>query len=280
MASAQVGPLGGTLCLPDNRVCVDVPNGALTETAVILLGPTAEVPGAVIGEGVEISVAGKERYRLQKPVTVRFDLDVILKSPLTRSLPNDSVLRVYTKGETGDWEPLANPAVDRVRRTIVGVTEHFSPFVILRSDRLSDGGLPIELDASVPDASVIVVPPFDGGVPDAGRPDAGRPDAGRPDAGAPDAGTPDAGSFDAGLPDAGVPDAGTPDAGPVDAGRPDAGRPDAGPPDAGPADAGAPDAGSADAGPPDAGLPDAGPVDAGVPDAGQPMSDGGSDSGM
>ncbi len=156
------------------------------------------------------------------------------------NVPNDTLLRVYTRDPlTNEWVPLGSPRVDRLRGEITGTTMHLSPFVVLRADRLPDGSLPDEIDGSVRDAGVIVIPP----PPDAGRADAGRPDAGvtRVDAGQPmvDAGRPDAGTMpgvDAGQPpvDAGTPpvDAGM---GPVDAGsRVDAGAgSDAGDPDGG-----------------------------------------------
>lgn len=262
------------VCLSDKRVCIAVPTDALEEPLQIRIAPTTDLPGGQIGEGYDISAAGKDSVTFLKPAKISFSLELAEGAGVT----NLNLLKLYTKGPDGDWQPLDSAFVDRVRNVITGETSHLSPFVILRSDLLPDGGMPIELDGGTRDASVIVVPPFDGGQRDAGPPDAGRPDSGTPmdagtDAGAPvDAGTDagstvDAGPPDAGMPDAGTPDAGTPDAGAsvdagVDAGTPDAGEPDAGEPDAG-VDAGEPDAGGADAGDPDAGTPDAGTPDAG-----------------
>ena len=268
--SGLIGPTGGELCLPDARVCLIVPPGALETSISFRIAPTSDVPAAAFGEGFDIGPSGTE---FLKPATVIFKIDALLEAdsgiswsgePTMARGVDPQVLRLFTKYQ-GDWEPLKSlvPPLDRVRRTLSGSVEHLSPFVILRADRLTDGGIPIEIDGGRKDAGVIVIPYFDAGPPDAGRPDAGIPDAGRPDAGLPDAGPTDAGKPDAGPPDAGSPDAGKPDAGPPDAGPPDAGPPDAGPPDAGPPDAGPPDAGPPDAGPPDAGPPDAGPPDAG-----------------
>ncbi len=259
------------VCLDDRRVCLSVPTGALEEPLQIRIAPTSDVPGGQLGEGYDISGVGRSSVTFLKPAKVTFSLEPVD----TEAVPNLTLLRLHTRDDEGEWRPLENPFVDRVRNVITGETSHLSPFVILRTDLLPDGGLPIELDGGVRDSGIITIPPFDGGRPDAGPADAGRPDAGSPDAGRVDAGAPDAGPVDAGVPDAGV-DAGTPDAG-VDAGAPDAGA-DAGPPDSG-VDAGEPDAG-VDAGEPDAGVdagePDAG-VDAGEPDAGEP--DAGEDAG-
>lgn len=240
-ASSVLTPTGGELCLAERKVCLEVPSGGIDKQIAFTISPATQTPPAVIGEGFDI---GPDGTTFLKPAKVSFRYDF---------LPDDAgfevtVLRLYTQDEGGEWVPLFEPQIDRVRHTISGTVEHLSPFVLLRADRLPDGGLPIEGDGGTGrDSGVIVVPP---------RPDAGPPDSGRPDAGPPDAGRPDAGPPDSGRPDAGPPDAGPPDAGPPDAGPPDAGPPDAGPPDAGPPDAGPPDAG-VDAGT-DAGLDDAG----------------------
>ncbi|MGV3620682.1 MAG: hypothetical protein ACO1OB_07685 [Archangium sp.] len=258
--SGEVGAAGGEVCLPDRKVCIEVPLGGLETQELVRISPGGEKPEAALSESYEIVAASGKPIAFLKPAKVTMSLDLVDAATL-ESLPNENLLRVYSKQDDA-WYSLGNPNVDRVTRRVSGTTTHLSPFVLLRADRLPDGGIPEQLDAGPYDGGgTIVVPPFD-----AGRPDAGMPDAGRPDAGMPDAGMPDAGQPDAGMPDAGTPDAGQPDAGPVDAGH-DAGMPDAGPVDSGVPDAGF-DAGVPDAGQPDAGAPDAGEVDAGEPDAG------------
>ncbi|MFT3708697.1 MAG: hypothetical protein QM817_13685 [Archangium sp.] len=261
-ADGVLTPTGGEVCLPDRKVCIEVPTAALEDQEVIRIGPSSDKPGGALSDAYDISSATGKKITFLKPAKVTFALDIVNQD----GVENQSLLRIYTK-EGNDWQPLDNAFTDRVRGVVQGEVSHLSPFVVLRSDRLPDGGLPIELDGGTRDGGVIIIPPFDAGPEDAGF-DAGRPDAGRPDAGTPDAG------MDAGTPDAGTPDAGTPDAGTPDAGTPDAGTPDAGTPDAG-VDAGV-DAGidaGVDAGIDagfDAGIDagdDAG-VDAGEPDAG------------
>jgi len=260
-----VGPTGGEVCITGDRVCILIPPGALDDSKTIFITPTNDVPGGVYLNGYEIGPSGTA---FLKPAKVTFKIEELFAED---SGVDPVLLRLYTRYE-GDWEPLGTPVapLDRVRRTLSGTVEHLSPFVVLRVDRLPDGGEPIEIDGGKKDGGVVIIPYFDAGRPDAGKPDAGKPDSGTPDAGKPDSGIPDAGMPDAGKPDSGMPDAGPPDAGPPDAGPPDAGPPDAGPPDAGPPDAGPPDAG-VDAGI-DAGV-DAG-VDAGM-DAGADAGDGG-----
>jgi hypothetical protein len=238
---------GGELCLPDDSVCIDVPSGALAMDDVLRIAPTSDSPGGALSGSYDIASTQHPALVFLKPATVSFALD-----SFDANVPNETLLRVYTREDGGDWVPLDNAIVDRVKLRIRGDTTHLSPFVVLRADRLPDGGIPIEIDGG-PRDSGHVEPPFDA----SSIYDAGRPDAGTPDAGTPDAGTPDAGQRDSGQPDAGQPDAGQPDAGQPDAGQPDAGQPDAGQPDAGQPDAGAPDAAVDDAGN-DAGVPDAG----------------------
>jgi hypothetical protein len=264
VVEGEVDPTGGEVCLPDNRVCITVPSGGLADRDVLRLTPGTDSPEGALSPAYDIAPTQAKGLTFLKPATVSFALDLVDASVV----PSESLLRLYTR-EGDEWVPLSNPSIDRVKGRVIGEVSHLSPFVVLRADRLSDGGVPIQLDGGTRDSGV-VLPPFDAGaVRDAGRPDAGPPDAGPRDAGPPDAGPPDAGPPDAGPPDAGPPDAGPPDAGPPDAGPPDAGPPDAGPPDAGPPDAGPPDAGPPDAGPPDAGELDAGEMDAGEMDAGE-----------
>lgn len=261
--SGEVGAAGGEVCLPDRKVCIEVPLGGLETQELVRISPGGDKPPAALSESYDISATSGKKLTFLKPAKVTMSMELV-DAAVIEALPNENLLRIYTHdGER--WVALSSQIVDRVRGKVTGTTSHLSPFVLLRADLLPDGGLPIEVDAGPIDSGMmIVVPPFDGGRPDSGTPDAGRPDAGTPDAGTPDAGTPDSGVPDAGVPDAGAPDAGAPDAGTPDSGTPDAGAPDAGEPDAGTPDAGEPDAGS-DAGV-DAGEPDAG-EDAGEPDA-------------
>jgi hypothetical protein len=234
--------------------------GGIGETQGVRIQPSTQAPSAALSDTWDIIGSGGEAVTFLAPAKVSFSLAYVDAG----SVPSENLLRIYTV-EEGEWVALGSPRVDRVRDEVVGETTHLSPFVVLRADRLPDGGLPIEIDGGPRDSGVVIVIPFDGGF---SRPDAGRPDAGPHDAGRPDAGPSDAGSHDAGPHDAGPHDAGPADAGPADAGPADAGPADAGPADAGPADAGPADAGPADAGPADAGEPDAGETDAGEFDAG------------
>ncbi len=253
---ASVTPTGGEVCLGDRKVCIDVPSGGLAESVVLRLSSGSETPGAALSEAFDISASNGKPVKFLLPATVSIRIDIVDAN----DVPNDALLRLYTRDpDTKEWVALDAPVVNRLRGEITGQTMHLSPFVVLRADRLPDGALPVEIDAGVRDAGVIVIPP----VPDAGRPDAGRPraDAGRPDAGGPvDAGGTDAGpGGDAGQPsDSGAVDAGSQpgDSGTVDSGtavdagsvvdsgaQVDAGAPDAGAPDAGAEDGGAIDAG-------------------------------------
>jgi hypothetical protein len=255
-ADGVLTPTGGEVCLPDRKVCIEVPTASLEDQEVIRISPSNDKPGGALSDAYDISSATGKKITFLKPAKVTFALDIVNQD----GVENQSLLRIYTR-EGNDWQPLDNAFTDRVRGVVQGEVSHLSPFVVLRSDRLPDGGLPMEIDGGMRDGGMVIIPPFDAGPEDAGF-DAGRPDAGRPDSGTPDSGTPDSGTPDSGTPDSGTPDSGTPDAGTPDAGTPDAGTPDAGTPDAGTPDAGTPDAGTPDAGDPDAGA------DGGDPDAG------------
>lgn len=257
---------GGEVCTVDRHVCISVPPLALNTPLDLRISPGDEGPGGNLSPVWDISprspVDGGVHF--QKPAKVSFSLESVDAA----GLPDELLLRLFTLDQ-GEWVPLGNQAVDRVRGVVSGEVRHLSPFVVVRADRLIDGGMPIQLDGGQIDSGMYL-PPFDAGsLRDAGTGrDAGTADAGR-DAGQVDAGSADSGTTDAGV-DAGTTDAGSPDAGPVDAGA------DAGSADAGQADAGSSDAGG-DAGAPDSGAPDAGSRDSGVEDAG--MTDAGADGG-
>jgi hypothetical protein len=217
-----IDPTGGEVCLDGRRVCVIAASGVVSEATTFKIDISTEKPAAALGESFDISVSGKTSARFEKRLTIEFsttEAETLLGSI------DPSLLRIFTKHD-GDWEALENLRFDRVRRVLSAETSRFSPFVLLRADRLPDGGIPPEFDGGmdgvIPD---VTVPPR----PDSGKPvvDAGKPqvDSGTPDAGPP--AKPDSGMPDAGVKDAGVPDAGVKDAGVVDAGVPvvDAGQP-------------------------------------------------------
>jgi hypothetical protein len=217
------------LCTKNDALCVSLPAGALKSYDRLSIREGVEGPGAALSATYEVSLAQLKGALLEKPAKVSFSFDAVTFPPGV----NESLLRVFTF-ENGEWVGLQNASIDRTLRRISGETLHFSPFVVLRIDRLSDGGLPVEINGGARDGGVIVLPPFDSGtygfdagleVPDASMIDAGV-DAGPPrrDAGTPDAGKPDAGVVDAGF------DAGRPDAGPspMDSGSDAGSAPDAG----------------------------------------------------
>ncbi|MBL8940905.1 MAG: hypothetical protein JNM69_40555, partial [Archangium sp.] len=200
----QITPTGGELCDLERRLCLEVPSQGLAEAQNFRITyPSSDRPGGQVSEVWDIEALNKEEYRFLKPAIVRIKLDAV---DLT-NVRDDQILRVASSID-GNWEVLGNIFFDRVRNEIRGTTSLLrtkatkrgvSAFTVLRSDRLPDGGIPMETDAGpLPDSGVIIIPP----VPDAGR-DSGVVvvDAGVPDAGSMvDAGRPDAGVTDAGLP--------------------------------------------------------------------------------
>jgi hypothetical protein len=108
-------------------------------------------PGGQVSEVWDIEALNKEEYRFAKPAIVRIKLDAV---DLT-NVRDDQLLRVASSID-GNWEVLGNLFFDRVRNEIRGTTSLLrtkstkrgvSAFTILRSDRLPDGGIPMETDA-------------------------------------------------------------------------------------------------------------------------------------
>jgi len=155
---AYIGAAGGELCLPDRRVCIEIPVNGLPEDRQIFIRPSNENPGGQLSDVWEI---GTEGTLFLKEATVTFRYDV-LDSGIDMLSP--SLVRIYTRelfdgGGYGDWRSLNDSEVDRVKLVVRGNTSHLSPFCLMRTDRLSDGGMPIEGDAGTPrDSGVIICP--------------------------------------------------------------------------------------------------------------------------
>ena len=133
-------PTGGTVCLRDRRVCISVPIGAIGATTSVRIAPSTEAPPAALSDSFDIAATDDSKVTFLAPLraTVSFSLAIVDAG----SVPSETLLRVYTL-EEGDWVALANPRIDVVRREVVGEVSHLSPFVVMRADRLPDGGLPI-----------------------------------------------------------------------------------------------------------------------------------------
>lgn len=136
--SGELDPTGGEICLPNRKVCANVPPAALDRTIVLHITKGTDGPPAKIGDAYDITVDGHTTVALLKPARVTFALEGLPRD----GVDNDNILRVYTKDENGDWAALASPRLDRVRGEVGGDVIHFSPFAVLRADRLPDGGLP------------------------------------------------------------------------------------------------------------------------------------------
>lgn len=150
-SSLIIGPTGGTVCLPEDKVCVDVPPGALTVGLTIKIQPGTDRPAGAFLDAWDIGPAGTT---FLKPVTVVFKVDPLFEPDSGVAWSEEAMagksgvdplkLRLYTRYEDGPWEPLgiSVPPLDRIRRTLSGQVTHLSPFAILRTDRLADGGVP------------------------------------------------------------------------------------------------------------------------------------------
>ncbi len=211
--SAIIGPAGGELCLEDRSVCLVIDSASLEAEHTFRIVKATNLPPAALSDGYEINSSNDGGVTFLKPARVQF----VVTSVMSSAVPSPHLLRVYTLRD-GDWAAIDQPHYDPVREWVIGETLRLGRFVVLRADRLPDGGLPIEVDSGIRDGgSTIIIPKVDAGAPDAGKPDSGvKVDAGmgvvdagtKVDAGVVDSGTPDAGHvIDAGF-DAGV-DGGT-----------------------------------------------------------------------
>ena len=66
LVDGQVGPTGGELCLPDKKVCINFPSGALEDQEIIRISAGAEVPGGALSEGYDIGPSSLRPLKLAK----------------------------------------------------------------------------------------------------------------------------------------------------------------------------------------------------------------------
>lgn len=234
-APDAIGPSGGRICIEDDKICLDIPAGAVAVATVIQIERTDRLIG-------DEQLSAKTAVYLITPA----DLEMAVPATLEMALPSDEDLDAvkiwHRRSMSEAWLALESTVEQS----------------LLKSTQVRRLGLVV---AARPRAAVI-----DGGVLDTGvHLDADMIDTGLPmtDTGPPviDSGVsaPDADPFDAGV------DAGTQgDAGPADSGvlSTDAAAPDADPPgteDSGPVDTGA----AQDASPDTGANPDAAGADVG-----------------
>lgn len=146
-----IGPTGGSVCLPTDLVCIDIPPGALEAPITIKIEPSKEEP---VGAFLKPWDIGPYGTTFLKPATVTFKIGALFEPDGGVAFSEEALaagkgidplkLRLFTRKDDGPWEPLGQkaPPLDRVRKTLSGTVEHLSPFAIFRTDRLPDGGTP------------------------------------------------------------------------------------------------------------------------------------------
>ncbi len=88
-----VGPTGGEVCLPDNKVCISVPIGGLETQEVLRISPGTDAPGAQLSDTYDISGTSGRQIDFVKPATVTFSLEIVREG----NLENENLLRIYTR---------------------------------------------------------------------------------------------------------------------------------------------------------------------------------------
>ena len=65
-----LGPTGGSVCLPDNKVCINVPIGALETQEVLRISPGSDSPGGALSDAYDISGGSGRPVVFVKAATV------------------------------------------------------------------------------------------------------------------------------------------------------------------------------------------------------------------
>ena len=115
---------GGTAATPDGKARVDVPSGALADTAIISVVPAPDsllpspAPGYVTGSAYQYRPDGTQ---FSKPVQVTLVYD----PANVPSGASESSIRLHTV-QNGQWVPVTGSSVDTTLHTVTGQTTHFS----------------------------------------------------------------------------------------------------------------------------------------------------------
>nr|WP_295934604.1 hypothetical protein [uncultured Dyadobacter sp.] len=120
--TAQIGPSGGVIASPDNRVSVVIPAGALSaDQTFSVQGITNNCPAGT-GQAFRLLPHG---VNFAKPATVTFRYN---EKDLVGTVP--ALMRIGYQNEKGVWISPATKSIDTTARTLTVETTHFSDWAM------------------------------------------------------------------------------------------------------------------------------------------------------
>jgi len=129
VATATIGPSGGTLSSLDGTLTVTIPAGALSAITTISVQPITNTAPLGIGDGYQLLPEGTT---FSKPVQLVFHYDTTL---LNGSSPY--LLWFLTQASDGSWDAMLDSDVDTVQNTVTVESTHFSSWVVGNCLRIS-----------------------------------------------------------------------------------------------------------------------------------------------
>jgi hypothetical protein len=122
-ATTTIGPSGGTLISPDERLTISVPAGAVEASQTFSIQPITSTGPQSLGNGFRLSPHGTT---FKKPVTisVRYDPDNLDGTVA-------EALALAYQSDKGVWRLAAKGKVDTTTHTVSVETTHFSDWAVL-----------------------------------------------------------------------------------------------------------------------------------------------------
>lgn len=117
--SKRIGPAGGTLAMPDGKISIQIPEGAMhTATEITIQPVTNTLP---MGSGAVNYKITPENVQFSKPVTIQFKYD---EADLDGTIPD--AMYVAFQNDKGQWFGKVNTAIEHTSKTLTVKTKHFS----------------------------------------------------------------------------------------------------------------------------------------------------------
>ncbi|CCG99625.1 hypothetical protein FAES_1615 [Fibrella aestuarina BUZ 2] len=162
--TATIGPAGGNLTSPDERLTINVPAGAVERSQAFSAQPITNTGPQGLGTGFRLAPHG---ITFKKPVTIRVRYD-----PETLDGTVAEALALAYQSDKGIWRLAAKSKVDTVTHTVSVETTHFSDWALLERALLTPNvgfvkpGDNLRLEVSLLDAAVTIPPVQDTDVPE------------------------------------------------------------------------------------------------------------------
>lgn len=140
-ASATIGAAGGNVSMPDGKIALTIPAGALTSDTVMNIQPITNNAHGGLGAGYRLTPDGQT---FAQPVVIEF---AYTDQNLAGSDP--AILGAAFQTAAGYWKWLGTPTVDSVAKTVSISTTHFTDFSLVQGYRLQPLSKSLQVNESL-----------------------------------------------------------------------------------------------------------------------------------